>query len=389
MIYLNHLNRKENNMNNKYSEEVKKKILDQVKIGAKISDLSKEFNIARKTIYVWIKNAKNNTPPSVTERKEISELKRKIKKLETMLEIIRKCNCSYDAPLKEKLYALEQFYGQYNIHWLCEALGVDRGTFYNHVLRNKKDNTSYAKRREELKVEIQNVYDEYKQIFGAHKIAALLKQKGITVSYKMVEILMNDMGLTSIRQRAKAIYEKEQKRGLKNEVQQNFKTNHPNQVWVSDVTYFKYNNKGYYICAIIDLYSRMVIAYKTGNKNSTQLIKSTFKIAYESRRPSEGLIFHTDRGTNYCAYSFVSYLRILNVITSYSRAHIPYDNSVMESFFSTLKREELYRHSYRSEHEIRKGIEDYIIFYNTKRPHSTNNYKTPSQKEAEYNKLPL
>lgn len=99
-------------MNKKYSEEEKKKILDRVKTGAKISDLSKELDIPRKTIYVWIKNDEKDTPPSTSERKEISELKRKINKLETMLEIIRKCNCSYDA----KLYALEQLYGQYNSH---------------------------------------------------------------------------------------------------------------------------------------------------------------------------------------------------------------------------------------------------------------------------------
>lgn len=128
----------------------------------------------------------------------------------------------------------------------------------------------------------------------------------------------------------------------------------------------------------------MVVSYKIGFKNSTQLVKSTFKKAYETRQPKTELLFHTDRGTNYKSYTFCSYLQSLNVTQSFSRAHIPYDNSVMESFFSNLKREELYRRKYRSENEIIKAIDGYILFYNTKRPHSYNNYKTPLAKEEAY-----
>lgn len=104
---------------------------------------------------------------------------------------------------------------------------------------------------------------------------------------------MKDMGLVSIRQEAKKLYTDDIKRN-KNYLNQKFDPDSPNQVWVSDITYFKCNGKSYYICVIIDLYARKVIAYKTGKKNSTQLIKTTFRQAYENRQLSSSLIFHTD-----------------------------------------------------------------------------------------------
>ena len=128
----------------------------------------------------------------------------------------------------------------------------------------------------------------------------------------------------------------------------------------------------------------MVVGYRISQRNSTQLVKGTFKIAYEQRKPPEGLIFHTDRGTNYKSHTFMSYLKSFGVVQSFSRAHIPYDNSVVESFFSNFKREELYRRKYKSERELFAAIDNYIDFYNNKRPHSTNNYKTPASKEQNH-----
>lgn len=157
-----------------------------------------------------------------------------------------------------------------------------------------------------------------------------------------------------------------------------------NAGWVSDVTCFRYGDKNYYICAILDLYARSIVGYRVGKKNSTQLVKSTFRIAYENRRPAKGLIFHTDRGANYRSKTFCSYLRSLQVEQSFSRAHIPYDNSVMESFFASLKREELYRIKYRSENEFRTAVDRYMTFYNEERPHAKNGYKTPVKKELDY-----
>lgn len=107
-------------------------------------------------------------------------------------------------------------------------------------------------------------------------------------------------------------------------------------------------------------------------------------MAYAFRNSPKGLIFHTDRGASYKSYTFMSYLKSYGIVQSFSRAHIPYDNSVVESFFASMKREELYRRKYKSEKELRDAIYEYIEFYNSKRPHSSNNYKTPTSKESEY-----
>ena len=164
---------------------------------------------------------------------------------------------------------------------------------------------------------------------------------------------------------------------------QNFDASRPNEIWVSDVTYFKIKDKAYYICVVMDLFSRMVVGYGISYRNSIQLLKATFCHAYDDRHTNDGLIFHSDRGMNYRSNAMSSYLQSLNVIQSFSRAHVPYDNSVMESFFSNMKREELYRTRYRSEREFKAAVREYITFYNEKRPHKKLRYKTPKQYEDE------
>lgn len=140
----------------------------------------------------------------------------------------------------------------------------------------------------------------------------------------------------------------------------------------------------YYICVIIDLFSRKVIACKVSRSNSTQLVKTTFREAYNDRQPEPGLTFHSDRGSNYNAQAFRRLLASLKVTQSFSRAHNPYDNAVMESFFGTFKKEELYRSRYRSERQMKECIESYIRFYNEERLHEKLQYKTPVQVEEEY-----
>ena len=142
--------------------------------------------------------------------------------------------------------------------------------------------------------------------------------------------------------------------------------------------------KTYYICTILDLYSRKVIAHKVSMKNSSRLINATFKHAYIERKPADGLIFHSDRGTQYTSHSFQNLVKSCRVIQSFSPTASPQHNAVMESFYSTVKREELYRTNYHSVQEFYNRLASYMDFYNTKRPHTSLNYKTPNVYEHLY-----
>lgn len=348
--------------------------------------ISEDTGIAKSTFYSWLK--KYNIEKETAKKKTVNFrnfmlLENKVARLENMVDILKSVGGIEDIPLRKKLYLAERFYNEYSVLLICETLDIPRGTFYNHILRNKKDNTWYAKRKEELRIRIQEIYYENRQIFGEDKIAAIMKNEGIAVSTEMVRKLMREMGIGSVRQSAKKLYENESKKH-KNYVNQQFDTHAPNEVWVSDVTYFKFNEKAYYICVVIDLFSRKVISYKVGKKNSTQLVTSTLKMAYEERKPSSSLTCHTDRGFNFCSRGMAEYIKSIQITHSFSRPYVPYDNSVVESFFASLKREELYRTKYRSESKFMLAVSDYMDFFNTKRPHRKLQYRTPEQKEHDY-----
>lgn len=374
-------------MKKTYTSEQKQAIIERyISGGETYLQISEDTGIAKSTFYSWLK--KYNIEKETVNKKTVNFrnfmlLENKVARLENMVDILKSVGGIEDIPLRKKLYLAERFYNEYSVHLICETLDIPRGTFYNHILRNKKDNTWYAKRKEELRIRIQEIYYENRQIFGADKIAAIMKNEGIAVSTEMVRKLMREMGIGSVRQSAKKLYENESKKH-KNYVNQQFDTHAPNEVWVSDVTYFKFNEKAYYICVVIDLFSRKVISYKVGKKNSTQLVTSTLKMAYEERKPSSSLTYHTDRGFNFCSRGMAEYIKSIQITHSFSRPYVPYDNSVVESFFASLKREELYRTKYRSESEFMLAVSDYMDFFNTKRPHRKLQYRTPEQKEHDY-----
>lgn len=368
----------------KYAGSTIDKIMDMyLNEGKSGQVIAKELDIPRSTVYYYIQKNSNYDDLDFTKR-NFRYLINRAKHLESVVAALQESQCSANDPLKVKLKELERLSGgEYNVHVLCEALKVPRGTYYNHMLRGKGDDAWYKKRRVELKEAIAQVFNESQQRYGAPKITAVLREKGIRTTPKLVKELMIEMGLVCVRQEAKALYKKAQQH-THNLVQKNFNPTAPNEIWVSDVTTLKVNDHYYYVCVVIDLFSRRVIGYSIGYRNSTALIKKAFLSAYEVRRPKEELIFHSDRGSNYRSKSFGICLDNHNVVQSYSKPHTPTDNAVAEAFFKSLKSEELYRRLYRSEREFRESVDDYMRFYNEERLHKTLHYKTPQQFEAEY-----
>lgn len=319
---------------------------------------------------------------------DYTTLQRKNQQLEHILQIIRLSGIIEEVPLQKRLVILarlhEQF-EQYSVHELCEALNVSRGTFYNHIFR-KADCTKYLEEQQALMLQVQQIFDDSKQRYGAEKIRIVLAENGIRVGKERIRKIMNELGLVSIRENAKSNYKKRQQYQKRNLLNQEFEAKRKNEIWVSDITYFKIKDYAVYLCVIIDLFSRRVVGYRVSKKSSTHLVTATFKKAFEDRGQPANLTFHSDRGGQYMSDTFMELLRSCGVKQSFSNSGRPYDNAVAETFFSTFKKEEAYRRDYSSEADFRKSVDEYIRFYNEVRPHQTLAYKSPARFEELYGK---
>ncbi len=367
----------------KFSATEKQAFIARYLNGESVNSISADSGISRSTLYSWITASKDSV---LGAKKHITiqhynALLQHTRKMEQMIAVLQVAPCAATAPLKERLIAIEGMDDSISVHVRCEALNVSRGTYYNHIYRNKRNNTVYSENRKTLQAAIQDVFDENQQVFGARKIDAILHERGYKSSPKTVAILMREMGISSISPIAKKEYQKWRRGENKNVLQQVFHADAPNKIWVSDVTAFKHKEKYFYICVILDLYSRKVIAYRISESNSTLLVTKTFRQACAQRQPASGLVFHSDRGAPYVSNAFQNLLRAAKAVQSLSRSGRPHDNAVSESFFAYLKKEELYRRKYKSEVELLRGIQEYIAFYNGARPHGTLQYKTPDKME--------
>ena len=373
-------------MNQKYSQETKDYILKCYLSGESVLSIQKNSGIPRSTIYHWIKKYNHNhqSKGQVVNLKDYNDLNRKYEQCLTIIKILQSSPCLATDSVDEKYFAIEDLLLEgYNVNVICEALCMSKGTYYNRKLRGKHGNTKDKLRRDELTPVVEEIYHESNQIYGPGKIAAVMNDRGYSVGVATVSKIMHENGWFSIRGGAKALYEMNQKR-KENILKQQFSVSRPNEVWVSDVTYYTYNQIRYYICVVIDLFARKVVAWKISKKNSTQLTKKTFMQAYSSREITGDLLFHSDQGSNFVSKTFMNYLKGLNVKQSFSKPGRPYDNSVCESFFSNFKQEELYRHEYKTAEELKRSITKYMHFYNNERPHSVIRYQTPNKAETKY-----
>lgn len=365
-----------------YTSEQKDEILKMYWSGESVASISASTGVAKSTLYKWIREAppKKSKPVNMTD---FRILKQRCEMLEQMVEILQMSPCTVSAPLHDRYEVIKDLSDTYSISLLCKTLMVAKGSYFNHL--KAKENTVYAQKKKEITPIIEEIFNESNQVFGARKINSILRMRGYTVADKTVAAIMHENGWFSVRGGAKRIYEMTKQR-RENILSQQFVASAPNEVWVSDITYFTCKEVKYYICVIIDLFARKVIAYTISKSNGTRLTKGTLVKAIENRHPNEGLIFHSDRGTNYTARTFVDCCKAFGLTQSLSRKSTPYDNSVMEAFFKTLKAEELYRNNYRSEREFREHVGTYIEFYNSKRPHQINRYRTPDAMEESYYK---
>ena len=352
-----------------------------------MSETLSEFGISESSLFAW-KNQYDEAHQlfisAPSERKNLRHSQARLKKTGEMLEVLERSSCGIYASIDEKMEAIAQLEGQYSIHVLCEALKLPRGTYYNRK-RNQGLMNSYQKSDEELKPLIGKVFHDNMDLLGRKPIKKKLQDMGITVSERRVARLMKELGLHVAQAPYSAEHLKPLKKSFyKNQLMRQFEQTAPNLVWVSDITFVKVGKQYYFVCVVLDLYSRMVLSYGVSDSIDTTLVMKAFDGAYAKRTATSDLMFHSDQGVQYTSYVFREYLRELHIKQSFSAPGNPYDNAVCESFFKTMKKEAIYHHVYETMDELCATLENYINFYNEKRPHRALNMLTPLEKEREY-----
>ena len=272
---------------------------------------------------------------------------------------------------------------QHHLKTLCKVLKVNRSSYYKHF--SSKPANRVLENQEYRRI-ILEVYSDYDKCIGAYKLAYILKRDyGINISVGRVYRLMSSMNLPK-KSTDRPVRAKHTDNGeCHNHLHQDFNQKAPNLVWASDFTYIRVESKWHYLCIVMDLFSRKIIGWHLSSYHNVELTIAAFKKAYSRRNISYGLMFHSDRGSEYTAFTFRRLLDSCNIVQSFSKKGYPFDNACCESFFKHMKKNRVNRKKYHSAEELRLDLFDYIEnFYNNKLPHGAIGYMTPNEKEAIY-----
>ena len=260
---------------------------------------------------------------------------------------------------------------------LCRVLGVSRSGYY--AWRQAPESPRAAENRR-LDADIQRRFDEHRGRYGAPRITLDLQAEGWRVSRRRVAKRMRAMGLRArAARRFKATtHSKHRLPVAPNRLQQDFTAAGPNQKWVADITYLWTGEGWLYLAVVLDLYSRAVVGWSMAERITKELVMAALTMALFRRRPPPGLILHSDRGSQYAALDYQALLEHHGLLCSMSRKGDCYDNAAMESFFHTLKVEQIQGAHYPTREAAKADVFEYIeTYYNPKRRHSTLNYQSP------------
>lgn len=273
---------------------------------------------------------------------------------------------------------------KYNIKKACKILKISRSGYYDYLQRKKSKRTI---ENEALTEMIEDIFHENNGRYGTRRIQLVLEKQGVKVNLKRVSKLMSEHGLVAKGTR-KAYHRPrngkpyEEKNNILNRV---FSANARNKIWVGDITYIPTKRGFLYLAVFIDIYSRKVAGWAMDTRLRDTLVLSAMNQAIGREHPEEGLLVHTDRGSQYTSQRFQALLMRYSFRQSMSRKGNPYDNAIMESFYRTLKRELVQDAHYDDPDQARQDIFRYIeLYYNTKRIHSAIGWLSPTQFEAQY-----
>jgi putative transposase len=277
---------------------------------------------------------------------------------------------------------------QYSILALCRELEVSPSGYYDWSQRQTSPGPR-ALENQLLVTRISELHHQSRDTYGSPRLVMELRKSGARHGRNRIARLMKQEGLCGrqkARYRVQTTNSNHDQPIAPNRLAQAPKPTAPNQIWVADITYIETGESWLYVAAIMDLYSRKIVGWAMGEHIDTALVLKALFMALLHRQPPTSLLFHSDRGVQYASAEYRSALTQAGLVASMSRKGNCYDNAVMESFWSTLKLELVYRRDFQTRAHARSEIFDFIeVFYNRQRSHSALNYLSPVDFELQNN----
>jgi len=271
----------------------------------------------------------------------------------------------------------------YSVTVLCQFMDVSRSCYYEWLDSPK---TEREKENEELIEILKILFEKGRATYGTRRLKNKLAEQGIVVSRRRIGRLMNQAGLwCKTKKKFKATTDSKHNKSIApNLLERQFTVSEPDRYYVGDITYI-YTQEGWlYLAVVIDLFSRKVVGWSMDNRMKAQLVNDALLMAIWKRKPTQGLIWHTDRGSQYASDSHRVIIKDHHIIQSMSRKGNCWDNAVSESFFHTLKTELIHHQQFKTRYDAKQAIFEYIeVFYNRERIHSANDYLSPVDYEIQ------
>ncbi len=271
----------------------------------------------------------------------------------------------------------------YPISLLCRMLGVSRSGFHAWECRPPSDR---ALADAWLSERIRAIHAESRQTYGARRVHAALRHRGVRVGRKRVERLMRLAGLSGLvpKRYRRTTIRVPGVRVADDLVDRDFTPFGPNELWCADIKYVRSWQGWLYLAAVMDCYSRRIVGWSMRPDLEAELVVDALEMAIARRRPKPGLVHHSDQGSQYVSLRFGERCREIGIHRSMGSKGDCFDNAVAESFFATLEKDLLRRRSFATRQDARTAVFDYIeTFYNPIRLHSTLGYLSP----VEYEKI--
>ena len=274
---------------------------------------------------------------------------------------------------------------QHSIVLLCQQLAVSSSGYY--LWRQRAGHPGPRAREDQaLALAVATIHSRYRQTYGSPRIVRELRTQGRRHGRQRIARLLRQAGLCGRqkgRYRVQTTDSNHDHPIAPNRLADAPAPTAPNQIWVADITYIETREGWLYLAGVLDLYSRKIVGWAMSEWIDTPLVLGALTMALQHRQPNAQLLFHSDRGVQYASGDFRAALTQANLLPSMSRKGNCYDNAVMESFWSTLKLELVYRRDFATHSQARAAIFDYIeAFYNRQRRHSALDFHSPTTFEA-------